>query len=191
MPKNLLRQRLLQGRRRLGSDSYRRKSAAVQSLLCAHDCFSGAVTVALYSPVNNEVDTGRVFAWSKELGKKVFYPRVEGLDLGFYEVPRRQDLVLGAFGVLEPAPAEGPARSGFDLVVVPGVAFDLRGHRLGYGKGYYDRWLSGKRGGILVGLAFDLQIVDELPAEKHDQQLDYIVTETRFIPCHNGMAGSI
>ena len=191
MPKNLLRQRLLQERRDLCVELYHRKSEVIQSLLCRHDCFVSAGTVALYCPVNNEVDTGMLFSLARKLGKQVFYPRVDGVALGFHEVSRHQDLVPGSFGVLEPVSGGDTHRAGFDLTVVPGVAFDLRGHRLGYGKGYYDRWLSVNRSGILVGLAFDLQIVDALPAEEHDQQLDYIVTETRLIPCHNGVAGSI
>ena len=116
--------------------------------------------------------------------KKIYYPRVAGDEFGFFKVSTLDELVRGAFGVAEPVSREEISIAGLDLVVVPGVAFDLRGHRLGYGRGFYDRQLLNKPAEtVSVGLCFDLQICESLPAEPHDQVLDYIATETKFIPC--------
>jgi 5-formyltetrahydrofolate cyclo-ligase len=103
--------------------------------------------------------------------------------LEFVEVEAFEGLVRGRYGVLEPA-AERPARSirATGLVLAPGIAFDLRGGRLGRGAGYYDRALApiGKRrdGPRFVGVAFDLQIVDRVPMQRHDVFMDAVVTES-------------
>ncbi len=191
MTKVSLRQRILLERKNLPLDAYRSRSRQAQQRLSVQSCFKAAQSVAMYSPVRGEIDTLELLELALGLGKKVFFPKVSGSDLQFFQIETTQDMLPGAFGVLEPASSAAAATQAFDLMIVPGIAFDLAGNRLGYGKGYYDRWLATRRPLVTVGLAFELQIVRNLPAETHDQQLDFIATETRFIPCHNGVAGSI
>ena len=105
--------------------------------------------------------------------------RVEGRTLVFVRVERWQDLVRGRFDLLEP-PSGGTAVSleAEDAVVVPGVAFDARGWRLGRGGGYYDRTFPpGRPGPLLIGAAFTRQRVEEVPHDSHDRSMDAIVTE--------------
>ena len=191
MSKVSLRQQMLLKRRNLSSEAYHSQSQQAQENLSSQACFRSAQNVAMYSPVRGEADTTKLFTLAVNSGKTVFFPKVVGSDLQFFVTKSCCDLKSGAFRVLEPIGSLSAVSTDFDLMVIPGVAFDLEGNRLGYGKGFYDRWLATNRPKVTVGLAFDLQIVNSLPAETHDQQLDFIVTETRFIPCHNGVSGSI
>ena len=184
MGKVSIRKQFLEYRKNIDFPTYDRLSKKVQSRLIDSELFGRAKSVALYSPVNNEVATAQIFTAAAKLKKKIYYPRVAGDEFGFFEVSTLDELVRGAFGVAEPVSKEEISIAGLDLVVVPGVAFDLHGHRLGYGRGFYDRQLLNKPAEtVSVGLCFDLQLCESLPAESHDQVLDYIATETKFIPC--------
>jgi 5-formyltetrahydrofolate cyclo-ligase len=95
------------------------------------------------------------------------------------------DLSPGAFGIREPVNKEYVDAAEIDLVVVPGIVFDRYGHRLGYGRGYYDTWLKQFKKEKRVGLAFDIQLVEKLPVEANDLPVGVIVTETRTIAAKN------
>ena len=182
MPKRSIRETLLKQRRHLSLDTCLAKSLQAQARLMTSKEFTAAAIIALYQPVFNEVFTEAIFHGSRQAGKVVVYPRVRGTALEFVRVDELAGLVPGRFGILEPVGTEQVAVAAIDLMVVPGVAFDPGGHRLGYGKGFYDRALHAQPlGGVLVGLAFDFQIVPELPAESHDIPMDLLVTEERII----------
>jgi 5-formyltetrahydrofolate cyclo-ligase len=190
MKKTLIRKRVLSDRKQLDSLTYTCLSQQAQQQLIGSDCFSRAKILALYSPINNEVATEQIFTAAEGFDKKICYPRVNGDDLEFIVVDSVNDLVPGIFGVAEPLRGEKLFVEGLDLIVVPGVAFDLDGYRLGYGCGYYDRQLAEIGSDVVtVGLCFEFQLCDLLPNEAHDQRLDFIATETRFIPCHADVAG--
>jgi 5-formyltetrahydrofolate cyclo-ligase len=119
-------------------------------------------------------------------GKRVLYPAVCGERMVFRQVQGMGCLSEGCFGILEPCPtgddhlADEP-----DLIVVPGVAFDGYGHRIGYGKGYYDKFLQHPgRKAHLIGLCHDFQLIDgTIPAERHDIRMEILVTDRRVIHC--------
>ncbi|MCK5913891.1 MAG: 5-formyltetrahydrofolate cyclo-ligase [Desulfuromusa sp.] len=185
MGKQNIRKQFLSCRKRLDLPTYSRLSQQAQRQLIDSECFDQAKTLALYSSIYNEVATKEIFAAARELNKRIFYPRVIDDELEFIEVHAVNELWPGTFGVAEPVSGMKIPAFELDLIVVPGVAFDLRGHRLGYGRGFYDRQLTGRPvGTIAVGLCFEMQLSDSLPTEDHDQALDFIATETRFIPCH-------
>jgi len=179
MPKIAIRSRSLQQRRALASERYRALSLAAQQQLLAIDEFAEAGVVGLYSPVRGEVDTRLLLDAVAAAGKCLVYPRVCGDDLEFVELRTGAELCSGSFGVLEPSGDRLVPLSRIDFLVVPGVAFDRRGHRLGYGKGYYDRALQneGDRP-LLAGLGFTFQVVDRLPAQQHDVQLQLLATDS-------------
>lgn len=186
MRKQNLRKQCFDRRKQLDWLTYKRLSQQVQSQLVSSECFVNAQTLALYSPINNEVATAQIFAVATELDKQIYFPRVAAADLEFFAVRTIDELVPGAFGVAEPVSGKKISVAELDLIVVPGVAFDLLGHRLGYGRGFYDRLLVGKSSRtVTVGLCFETQLCEQLPAEAHDQRLDFIATETKFIPCHS------
>ncbi len=147
----------------------------LQSNLLLH-----ASKVALYHPLGNEVDTSAVFSDLISLGKRVFFPRVCGSDLRFFEVSGPENLSPGSFGVAEP-PAESAreiAVSDLELMVVPGICFDRFGSRIGYGKGFYDRAMGELSGEKVCAAAYSFQFVDfELPTEPHDRRVGFVATE--------------
>lgn len=138
-------------------------------------------TVAIYSATGSEVNLQSLYAANDSTYTWAF-PRVVGSQLEFYIPSSLAALVPGRWGILEPDPQQSRKVPIEDLaaVVVPGVAFDRRGHRLGYGKGYYDGALAEFKG-QKIGVAFSVQISEEFfPTEDHDVAMDYVVTE-RFI----------
>lgn len=184
MKKQIIREQMLILRKQLDDRSYVRLSYKAQECLIATPSFQRATTLALYSPIRHEVATGQLFSSALTAGKQIYYPRVCGEDLEFCRIFSLDDLAVGAFGVAEPIGEATIAIADLDLIVVPGVAFSYDGFRLGYGRGFYDRQLAGRPATtIAVGLSFSFQLVSQLPIEEHDQQLDYIVTETESIPC--------
>ncbi|MBI3417157.1 MAG: 5-formyltetrahydrofolate cyclo-ligase [Verrucomicrobia bacterium] len=143
-----------------------------------------AGTILFYAPLADEVDIWPLIEAAFAKGKKVALPRFVPVR-GAYEANRVADLNLdihaGKFGVREPA-AHCPdvPLNQLDLVLVPGVAFAVDGRRLGRGQGFYDRLLADVRG-AKCGMAFEQQVVLEIPAEPHDQMVDYLVTPMRWV----------
>jgi len=141
--------------------------------------------IALYAAVRGEVGTDRIRSRCLAGGVHLFYPRVmEDGELSFFRHREADGWVPGRFGIREPkaAPGDEGVRGGFDLVVVPGLAFDPRGRRLGQGYGYYDRFLAALGGTALtVGLAFSWQLVPEVPVDTWDVPVDAVVTEDGII----------
>lgn len=188
MPKTGLRRTLLRCRSEMDQAAWQSASRQAQQRLMSLEIFAQAGCIALYAPIRNEVDTGLLFDEARRLGKRVLYPRVCGEAMRFHEVSSATCLEQGSFGILEPCAAgEGCAADEADLVVVPGVAFDLNGHRIGFGKGYYDRCLFGlSKTPVLVGLCHDFQLLEQIPSEGHDIRMQYLVTDQRIIVAGTG-----
>jgi len=159
-------------------------SAQARTLLKEQSIWKNATSVLFFAPVSNEVDVWPLLEEAINMGKTAALPRFDSADQS-YVACRVQNLqneiVAGEFGIREPAArcAEIPLGK-FDLVLVPGVAFDLRGCRLGRGRGFYDRLLTEVRG-AKCGVAFDEQIVTEVPVGTSDVQVDFILTATRCV----------
>jgi len=184
MKKAELRQQILTLRRDMEPLLYCQQSALAQKVLACSEPFKRARYLALYSSVNNEVATQDLFTAAVAADKQVFYPKVIDQTLQFYLVKELVELVPDCFGVLEPILGPFIEPQDLDLIVVPGVGFDCEGRRLGYGKGYYDRFLALTSSNcVSVGLSFDFQLKNRLPDEQHDQKVFFLATETRFISC--------
>jgi 5-formyltetrahydrofolate cyclo-ligase len=183
MPKRSLRSEMLARRSNLSVKQWQTASLMAQERLLRLESFQLARRLALYAPLQNEIDTAVLFAAACRAGKQVLYPQVCGEQLVFHEVTAAEQLRPGSFGILEPCQlntADEPVA--LDLMVVPGVAFDLRGHRVGFGKGYYDRYLAGlQQLPFLVGLCHDFQLCAEVPAEGHDVRMHCLVSESRTV----------
>jgi 5-formyltetrahydrofolate cyclo-ligase len=184
MPKRSLRSQLLAQRRSLSQESWCASSRAAQENLLSLDEYAGADCIALYAPIHNEIDTELLLTAAVQSGKRVLYPVVCGHEMVFRCVERREELLKGAFGILEPCPTGADHHADeADLIVVPGVAFDLTGHRIGYGKGFYDRFLHHPNcSAHLVGLCHDFQVEEErIPFDPHDIPMEIIVSDKRII----------
>ena len=145
-----------------------------------------ARSILFFAPLPDELDLWPALEEALAEGKVVALPCFDARNRRY--LPRRVtdlrvELVSGQFGVREPQPAciELPLAD-LDLILVPGVAFDTQGHRLGRGKGFYDRWLSDFNG-KKIGIAFDEQLVDAVPVEEQDIRMDFILTPTRCVKC--------
>lgn len=163
--------------------------AAADRLLALPELAAGpGRTVSGYVAVRGEIDPAGILEAARAAGAVVVLPRVvsERPRLRFHRAEPGAPLRPGPFGLLEPAP-DSPEVSleGIDVVIVPGLAFDAGGRRVGYGGGYYDeagrRLRAAGRGAILVGLAFDFQIVDRCPSGEGDVALDMVVTDARVL----------
>ena len=143
---------------------------------------SRATGALSYGATPDEVDAGPLLAFLRARGARGALPRVEGSELTLHWAEGNFQLERGAFGLTQPT-ADTPlaADEAIDLIIVPGVAFDAEGNRLGYGAGYYDRLLARFPGVPTVGLAYDEQIVDGIPVEEHDVPIDFVVTPTRIL----------
>jgi 5-formyltetrahydrofolate cyclo-ligase len=182
MHKPSIRSDMLARRRQLPVEICRERSRRIQKRLLALPEFREAQRLALYSPVRNEVATEEILRAAREAGKAAAFPRVIGQHLEFVLVTDASELEPGGFGIPEPRGSAVVPLGSLDLLVIPGVAFDLAGHRLGYGKGFYDRVLHDpEERGTLVGLCYEMQLIDSLPAGVHDVRMDLLVTENRVL----------
>lgn len=153
-------------------------SKAAQSQVIKGERFGAAHSLGVYYAIGTEVRTDTLIAEAQKLGKKVSLPVVQGKIITFHEYSSSSSLVKGKYGIMEPKTHGKPAH--LDLLIVPGIAFDRSGFRLGYGKGYYDRYLA-KEPTYSIGLAYSFQIIDRIPRVGHDRNLDAVATENGFI----------
>ncbi len=180
MDKGQLRRSLLRHLRAQKEAVRRRKSEIIRRKLSRLAMFRNAKVVLCYVSLPYEVETWRLLSTMLEMGKRVIVPRVKRTTLGLSELKNpTTDLAPGAFGVWEPTPsARRPVRPDeLELVLVPGLAFDRQGHRLGHGQGYFDRFLSCLPDTIpTIGLCFDFQLLDRLPTRPHDQRVHTVLS---------------
>jgi 5-formyltetrahydrofolate cyclo-ligase len=157
-------------------------SLRLSEVLLCQPIWSGASSILCFSALADEPDISPLVDEALREGKLVGLPRFDA-STGSYHAARivqRTDCTPGKFGALEPnAGCPAIPLNHLDLVLVPGIAFDLAGRRLGRGKGFYDRLLAEVRG-HKCGVAFDVQIVAQIPEEPHDVRVDSIVTPTRW-----------
>jgi len=181
MPKRTLRAATLAMRRGLTQQQTACQGLALQQRFLDLPEFQRAKVLALYAPIHQEVETQAVATAALSAGKTLLYPAVHGDDLNFCRVGALSELRPGRYGIPEPA-GESCNPGEADVIVVPGVAFDHCGRRIGYGKGYYDRALHRLEGsGKLVAFCYDFQLYQEIVGEPHDVTMDLIVTELRVV----------
>ena len=189
MKKQEIRKKMLGIRRLQHKETRRKRSLMIWKRLKSMDEFARAGSVLFYLSLPDEVDTEKMIKESIRMGKKVMVPvtntgnrTIRPSWLKNYE----KELEPGPYGgILEPK-SECRRIAGKDkvkLVIVPGIAFDRSGARLGFGAGFYDRFLKGFKHSASVGLAFDFQITPKLPRRPHDVPVGIIVTPSRVITC--------
>ena len=177
-----------------------RDRAAAATAACAHLSalapYRSAEAVLWYVSMPSELSTSAAIEAALAEGKRVAVPWCDGDDLGLWRLESVSELEPGTWGIPEPPPARRgePERlvapGSIDLVVVPGLAFDRRGRRLGHGKGYYDRLLV-RSSAVRVGLCYDAQVFANVPAGPRDALMDWLVTERGARPTERLSGGSV
>ncbi|UWG98254.1 5-formyltetrahydrofolate cyclo-ligase [Dehalobacter sp. DCM] len=185
--KNLLRKTILKNRRAINEEERSQKNAAIERNILSLPIYKESGTIMMYLNYWDEVDTGGIAEDTLQAGKRLVIPLCKGEIIIPYEIKRlEEDVQIGMFGIREPRPGNSRVvvPSDIDIVLVPGVAFDGRGNRIGFGKGFYDRFLPQLRDNVtIVGLAYSCQIVDKIDAEAHDFTMSLLVTENGVIYC--------
>ena len=187
--KKQLRQEILQKRDALTVAERIEKSRQISKQVTTHPIFLQADKVLLFASFRSEVDTKEIFKTALQMEKQVYFPKIIGKEMEFYQVKNENELTEGCFGILEPQPDEKkrflPQWEDKVFVLMPASVADKAGGRIGYGGGYYDKYLEQLEHKIpkeqiyKLAIVFACQIVDEgiIPREIHDIQADEVVTE--------------
>ncbi len=183
MTKPDLKRRLRAERIQMSERVVREKSLCIYRRLINMPAYRLARCIACYVSIKNEVDTKTVIQNAIGGGKQVGVPvtREDG-DMNFQVIEGLSDLRPAHYGLREPVPDPQKVLlpHTIDLILIPGIAFDRHGHRVGSGGGYYDRFLA-RTEAVRVGLSYTFQIIDRVPAEPHDVKMDLIITENEVI----------
>lgn len=188
--KDSIRERVLLERSELSLSDQVKKSYGIYLNLTSLDSFKISHRIALYSPIRGEVKTDSIFFKALELGKEVYFPKVSGSSLSFHRVFGLDELTPGKFGVPEPdsgAPRVQPGE--LDLLLLPGVAFDSAGSRLGYGKGFYDRFAHSIPLQRRIGISYKFQLQKSIPTQCHDINVGTLVHEQGIVFCSSKLGG--
>lgn len=166
------------------------RSTKVRERVLALTSFVEAATVLSFAALEHEVATAPLLDSLAQQGKRIALPRVHDDALVLHEVSADTTLEPGAFSVPEP-PADAPVvdPSSVEFALVPALAVDVRGFRIGYGGGYYDRLLPTLSGATTCAVAFDFQLVAEVPEFPFDVPVDWVVTDTRTLDARSERAG--
>ena len=176
--KNVIRKRMKQLRADMTRTERFEKSMQIFEQLITVPEFKRADRIYTYVSMDNEIDTIMLIDYSLSLEKRVFVPRVSGRDMEFYEISDISELSPGYMGIYEPdinGKEQDYSRTGF--MCMPGLAFDKSYNRIGYGGGFYDRYLSVENKLYKAALAYETQLLESIPAQDGDVRPDMIVTE--------------
>jgi 5-formyltetrahydrofolate cyclo-ligase len=179
MNKQAIKKKMLLLRMRMNRKEVENKSAKIAKKLFGSTVFKKARRIMFYAAFKNEVETSGMIKRSLKMKKDVFVPKVKGGEIFAVKIKDFGELSRGKFGIKEPSERIIPLASPelkFDAIIVPGIAFDSKGNRLGFGGGYYDRFLK-KTCGVKIGMAFDCQLMENLPVSENDVKMDMVITE--------------
>lgn len=178
--KTNLREKYKSIRNNLSKDKKESLDKLIFERLTSHICYQNCNTLLTFVSTNIEVDTHRLINFAISQGKRVAVPKcIDGTrQMEFYLINSMDDLEVATFSVLEPKTDECEKLTDFEnsICIVPGLAFDLKGYRLGYGKGYYDRFLSNYKG-LNVGVCYCSCTLNKLLTGKFDKSVDLLITE--------------
>lgn len=184
--KERIRKEILQKRNQLTQAEVILKSDIITNKMRQLKEWKEAENVLLYADFRNEVMTDKLILYAILDNKKVYLPKIEGNDMSFYRIYSLEELCSGYMGIREPIDSDFECfhtGSENSICITPGAAFDSFGARIGYGKGYYDRFLARNRMNAVTAVAYELQIQEKLPSEREDYRVQKIVTEERIIEC--------
>ncbi|MGN0383308.1 MAG: 5-formyltetrahydrofolate cyclo-ligase [Eubacterium sp.] len=179
MKKTNIRNKLKLFRQSMSKELVALNSKDVAKILFDFDIYKNSKYIYLYSAIQNEILTDDIAKKAIADGKIIAYPKVSGNKMDFYRIYDLSELIDGYMGIKEP-PADNPVISAPGIMLIPGIAFDLKLNRVGFGAGFYDRYLN-EHTNTLIALAHDFQIVESIATESHDIKMHYIITEKRIL----------
>lgn len=181
MDKKTLRKEMIQKRDNLDFKIKSLKDLAIKENLMNLEQFKKANNIFIYIGYGSEIDTYKYIKEFLSMGKNIYVPKtnIEEKTMEAVQINSLDNLVKDKYGILEPNSFENKIdKDKIDLVILPGVVFDRQGGRIGYGGGYYDKYLMNMDKGIFkVALCYEFQLIDEVPSEPHDIKADFIITE--------------
>ena len=178
--KNRLRKEIRNKRESMSREEIAEKSRIITRKFLNSDYYKNSNVIMSYISIKNEIDMKEINEKIISDGKKLILPVIERENIKSVQIDSYENMEEKKFGVIEPISGKEVDKSEIDLIIVPGVAFDIKGNRIGFGKGYYDRFLKGYSGKKIV-LAYDFQVVENIDAEEHDERVEEIITEARDI----------
>jgi len=181
--KQKLRLNARERRRQLGKTEQEEKSARILESIKSLKLFKKAGVVSCYVDTKQEVETRALIEWIWSVGKRVVVPFLDGNEMKMSEIKSLSE--LEPKNLFHEPKEKIEFKEKIDVFIVPGMAFDESGARIGYGKGFYDKFLQNRKDCVLLGLAFDCQIVEGIPREEHDISMDFVVTEKRIVNCRD------
>lgn len=188
--KKEIREELITLRKIKGLKWVEEKSSLLCERICANFPLEKLEVIAFYYPFNHEVDLRPIMEELFKQNKKVVLPKVlSKTTMAFFPIADLTDVERSRFGVLEPRTMDSVDPNTIDLMFIPGVAFSKDCYRLGYGAGFYDRFLV-DRDIQTVGVAYDFQVDDRFPIDPHDVPLNFVITESRLLQRHSGDGSS-
>lgn len=180
--KEQVRRKLFLERKKLDKTFILEKSKEIQIKIFSLPEYIEADTIMFYISYDNEVYTHSMIKDCLKQGKIIVVPKVDNKDIIPSILTSWSELGIGSYNILEPKQIKPIEKEDIDIIIVPGIGFDIHGYRIGHGKGYYDRFL--KTLNILkIGLAFEFQILQDIPHDEYDIKMDKIITEERIIEC--------
>lgn len=182
--KSQLKESMLEKRDSLPEGEIIEKSSQIRDRLFGLEQYKKSKTIMFFVSFNSEVNTHEMIRGSLK-NKTVIVPKILNRQIEPSVIIDLDNLVSAKFGILEPIELMKIAEKNIDLVLVPGIAFGKEGHRVGFGYGFYDKFLARVPKAFKIGLCFDFQVTDKIPRETHDVPVDLIVTEKRVIDCKN------
>lgn len=175
MNKKELRRAISEKKRALTPEKMDTASRELARQFCALPAYAGAKTVYGYLSYNQEVRTGYVLEQALRDGKRVAVPKVYGEEMRFIYITDLSAVAPGSYGIPEPLADEPVADDPRALVLMPGLAFDGQGNRMGYGGGFYDRFLAREPAHPTVALCYGFQLVKQIPVQEHDVPVDTVL----------------
>ena len=191
--KQNIRKTCIQRRNEIDSFSHQRISRIICDSLVELPLWEKADSLFVYAAKGNEIDLKPLIENAFEERKRVFFPKVFGNEMVFYQVQDFSQLSIGKFDIFEPT--DGLNRWEADdiydriIMLVPGVAFSYEGQRIGYGKGYYDRYLSKHSNFYTIGICYDEFLLNPWIADGSDYPMDFVITEKRKVQCNGNATG--
>ncbi len=184
LEKKIIRKSIQKERDSLSASEHAFKSQVIAEKLIGLPEYIKAKTIFIFHPFRSEVDTRIVIRDALKKSKKIVLPKIINNEMKiFYISDMDIDLKRGSFGILEPEEkrCKEAKLENIDLIIIPGICFDLNFNRIGYGGGFYDRILPEFKKNIKkIALSFDLQIINEVPFYPHDKKVDLIITESKI-----------